>query len=64
MPLQSITVGHGTLKSSLDTKTLRNSPRKRPEIPKNTSFDDAATGDYRGLEDIEILLSGPQNSAL
>ena len=51
---------HGALKSSRDPKTVDYSPRKRPEMPEITSFDDAARGMYWGSRGIEIL-PGPQN---
>ena len=63
MPLESCTEGHGASKSSRDTKTMDYSPRKRPEMPEITSFDDAARVVYRGSQGIEIL-SGPENRGL
>ena len=48
MPLESCTEGHGASKSSRDLKTVDYSPRKRPEMPENTSFDDKARVMYRG----------------
>ena len=63
MPLESCTGVHGESKSSRDPKTADYSPRKRPEMPKIMSFDDAATVVYRGSRGIEIL-SGPENCGL
>ena len=63
MPLESCIGGHGTSKSSRDPKTLDYSPRKRPEMPKITSFDDPARVMYRGSRGMEILL-GPKNRGL
>ena len=38
-------------------------PRKRPEMPEITSFDDVATVVYGGSQGIEIL-PGPENRGL
>ena len=48
MPLESCTGGHGASKSSRDPKTVDYSPRKRPEMPEITRFDDAARFLHRG----------------
>ena len=48
MPLDSCIVGHRASKSSRDQKVVDYSPRKRPEMPKITSFDDAARVMYGG----------------
>ena len=53
MPLESCTVGHRASKSSRDPKSVDDSPRKRPEMPKITSFDDVARVVYRGSRGIE-----------
>ena len=63
MPLASCTVGNRASKSSRDRKIVNYSPRKRPESPEITSFDDAARAGYRGTQGIEIL-SGPKNRGL
>ena len=55
MPLESCTGGHGASKSARDLKNVDYNPRKRPEMLKITSFDDAATVVYRGSRGIEIL---------
>ena len=39
MPLESCTVGHRVSKSARDPKIVDYSARKRPEMPKITSFD-------------------------
>ena len=44
----------------MSPKTVGYSPRKRPEMPEITSFDDAARFTYRGSRGIEIL-PGPKN---
>jgi len=59
MPLESCTGGHGPSKSSRDPKTVDYSPRKRPEMPEITTFDDAPRVVYRGSRGIKIL-SGPE----
>ena len=48
MRLESCTGGHWASKSYRDPKTVEYSPRKRPEMPKITSFDDAASVVCRG----------------
>ena len=63
MPLESCTGGHGESKFSRDPKTTDYSPRKRTEMLKITSFDDATTVVYRGSQGIEIL-SGPEKHGL
>ena len=60
MSLHTCTGGHGASKSSWDPKTVDYSPRKWPEMPEITSFDDAARVVYRGSRGIEIL-PGPEN---
>ena len=55
MPLESCTRGHKASKSSRDRKIMDYSPRKRPEMPEITSFDDAARVMYRGSRGIKIL---------
>ena len=63
MLLESCIGGHGQSKSSRDPKTVDYSPRKRPEMPEITSFDDAATVAYRGSRGIENL-PGPEKHGL
>ena len=49
-PQESSTMGHRVSKFSRDPKIMDYSPRKRPEMPKITSFDAAARvmyGDHR-----------------
>ena len=63
MPLESCTGGHGASKSYRGPKTMDYSPRKQPESPEITSFDDASRVVYWGSRGIEIL-PGPNNSGL
>ena len=63
MPLESCTGGHEASKSFREPKNVDYSPRKRPEMRKITSFDDAARVVYRGSRGIEIL-PGPENRGL
>ena len=42
IPVESCTGGHGASKSYRGPKNVDYSPRKRPEMPEITSFDDAA----------------------
>jgi hypothetical protein len=60
MPLESCTVGQWASKPSRDTKIVDYGPRKQPEMPEITSFDDAAGVVYQGSQGIEIL-PGPKN---
>ena len=57
------TGGHGQLKSSVEPKTVRYSPWKRPEMTKFTSFADFQITVYRGSRAVEIV-PGTKNSAL
>ena len=61
--LESCTGGHRASKFSQDEKTMDYSPRKRPEMPKITSFDDATGVVYRWSQGIGIL-PGPENRGL
>ena len=56
MPLESCTGGHRASKSFRDPKTVDYNPRKRPEMPEITSFDDVSRVVYRGSWGVEILL--------
>ena len=47
MPLESCTGGHGASKYSRDQKNMDYGPRKRPEMPEITSFDNAVSFVYR-----------------
>ena len=63
MALESCTRGHKASKSSLDPKIMDYIPRKRPEMPEITSFDDAARFMDPGSQGIEIL-HGSENRGL
>ena len=55
IPLELCTEGPEASKSSRDPKTVDYSPRKRPEMPEITSFDDAARIASKRSRGIEIL---------
>ena len=63
MPLASCTGGSRGIEILPVPETVDYSPRKRPEMLKITSFDDAATVVYQGSWGIEIL-PGPENYGL
>ena len=63
MPLESCNGGHMALKSSWDPKPVSDRPRKRPEMPEITSFDNVATVVYGWSQGIAIL-PGPENCGL
>ena len=63
MLLESCTGGSRGIEILSGPKTVDYSPRKRPEMPEITSFDDASTVMYRGSRGIEIL-SEPEKRAL
>ena len=59
MPPESYIGSHWASKPSRDPKTVDYSPRKQPEMPEITSFDDPARIVHRGSRGIEIL-PGPK----
>ena len=63
MLAESFIWGHGASKSFRDPKTVDYSPRKQPEMPKITSFDDVRRVVYRVSWGVEIL-PGQKNSGL
>ena len=63
MPLASCTGESRGIEILPGPETVDYGPRKRPEMLKITSFDDAATVIYRGSRGIEIL-PGPENYGL
>ena len=64
MRLESFNGGHKASKSSRDPKIMDYSPRKRPEMPEITSFDDIPIFVYPGSRSVEIVSGAKKNCVL